>query len=152
MRNTIFGLILLLILSGCGKVNDIKITGVSDVTFRGLKQNVVLLTLNIEIDNPNTRKISITEVNFKAWLNERDFGTLSTSGVIALKPCSRSKYPVDVEIKLRTVADAFKLMGGNFEEILKRIEVEGYIKGKSFPVRKKVVVKRQPFSELAKSL
>lgn len=152
IRNLLLGFLALALLAGCGKMNDVTVKGVSDIAFRGLKQNVVLLSLSLEVDNPNNRKITITDVHFKAWMNEREFGTLSTSEKIVLPPCSRSKYPVDVEIRLRTVADAFKLMGGNFEEILKRIEVEGYIKGKSFPVRKKVVVPRQPFSDLANSL
>lgn len=151
LRITIFFIIVILSASGCTKVNDIDVRGVKDVKLRGLKQNVVLLSMNLEVDNPNTRKITITHVNFKSWLNQRELGTLEISQKIVLLPCSRGSYPVDVEIKLRTVADALRLMSGSIEELLDKIEVEGYIKGKTFPFRKTVKIERQPFRNLSGS-
>jgi len=66
--------VLVALVSGCGRFNDIFIKEVSRVQFRGLQQNVVLLNFDVEIDNPNTRKISVTQIEFKAWLNDRELG------------------------------------------------------------------------------
>jgi LEA14-like dessication related protein len=151
LRTFLF-IVVILSATGCSKVNDIEVRGVKDVRLKGLKQNVVHLSMNLEVDNPNTRRITITHVNFKSWLNQRELGTLEISQNIVLLPCSRGSYPVDVEIKLRTVADALRLMSGSIEELLNKIEVEGYIKGKTFPFRKTVRIERQPFSNLSKSL
>ncbi|MDD4383874.1 MAG: LEA type 2 family protein [Bacteroidales bacterium] len=146
-------LLLVLIFTSCGRYNDISVKGVSRVQFRGLQQNVVLLNLDVEIDNPNTRKIAVTNIEFKAWLSGRELGDFRISESIKLIPCSRETYTVPVEIKLRTVADAFKLVSsGSIETLLERIEVEGIIKAKSFPVRKTIKVARQPFRKIAASL
>jgi LEA14-like dessication related protein len=126
---------------------------VNEVKFRGLNKNVVLLSLDVEIDNPNTRKISITQIELKTWLNNREIGNFRIVETIKLIPCSRKAYIVPVEIELLTIADAFRLAtSGSIETLLDRMEVEGYIKGKSFPVKKKIEIPRQPFKNLAKSL
>lgn len=146
-------LLLGILLSSCGRYNDINIKTVNDVKFRGLQQKVVLLSFDVEIDNPNTRKISVTDIEFKAWLNDRELGTFRITETIKLVPCSRQNYIIPAEIELRTIADAFRLAtSGSFDTLLERMEIEGVIKGKSFPVRKTIKVDRQPFKNLASSL
>jgi len=143
---------ILLFLSSCGKVNDITVKGISDVKLRGIKQNVVMLNLDVEVVNPNKRKITITHIDFKAWLNNRELGDVRITEHIKLEPHSSSRYTVPVEIELRTIADAFRLATGSIDDLLDKIEVEGIIKGRSFPVRKKIMVARQPIKNLANSL
>lgn len=142
----------LLLFTSCGKVNDIRVSSIGKVQLRGIKKNVVLLNLDVEIDNPNKRRIAITKIEFKAWLKERELGVLKMTETIKLRPKTKQTYTVPVEIELRTLADAFRLATSGVDDLLDKIEVEGYIKGRSFPVRKKLVVKRQPFSSLANSL
>jgi LEA14-like dessication related protein len=142
-----------LLLSSCGKYNDININSFNGVQFRGLKQNVVLISFDVEIDNPNTRKISVTEIEFKAWLNDRELGILRVKETIKLVPCSKQSYIVPAEIELRTIADAFRIAtSGSMESLLDRIEVEGSIKAKSFPVKRTIKVSRQPFKNLSSLL
>lgn len=143
---------LAMLISSCGRVNDINVKGVSDVKLRGLKKNVVMLYLDVEVDNPNKRKITISHIEFKAWLRDRELGEFRISEPIKLIPRSQQKYTVPVEIELRTIADAFRLATSPIDDLLDNIEVEGYIKGRSFPVRKKIMVKRQPFRNLANVL
>lgn len=144
--------LLLVFFSSCGKVNDISVSSIGKVQLRGITKNVVLLNLDVEVNNPNKRKVAITKIEFKAWLKERELGVFRMSETIKLQPKSKETYTVPVEIELRTLADAFRLATGGIDDLLDKIEVEGYIKGRSFPVCKKLVVKRQPFSNLANSL
>ena len=140
-------------LTSCGNYNDINVKGVKDVKFRGLKQNVVLISFEIEIDNPNTRKISVIEIDFKAWLNNRELGSFRVTEPITLIPCSRQTYSVPAEIELRTIADAFRIASsGSLEKLLDRLEVEGKVKGKSFPVRKTIKIERQSLKDISSSL
>jgi LEA14-like dessication related protein len=141
-----------LIFSACGKVNDISVKGFSDVKLRGIKKNVVMLYIDVEVDNPNKRKITISHIEFKAWLRDRELGEFRIAEPIKLVPRTQQKYTVPVEIELRTIADAFRLATGSIDDLLDSIEVEGVIKGRSFPVRKKLTVNRQPFRNLANSL
>ncbi len=139
-------------LSGCGKMNEIRVTGLKEVSLKGISKNIVQLSVGVEIDNPNNRKITITEIMFKAWLNNRELGTLRVTDPIVIAPCSRNTYPALVELELRSVADALRLLTTPPSDILEKVEVEGYIKGRSFPLRRTVEVTRQPFSNLSKSI
>jgi LEA14-like dessication related protein len=152
-RRLLFISLSILFLSSCGKYNDISVKGMKGVKLRGLNKNQVLISIEVEIDNPNPRKITITDINLKAWLSERELGDFRITEPIKLIPCSKSIYSIPAEIELRTIADALRLASsGSIESLIEKIEVEGKIKAKSFPVRKTIRIKRQPFKGLAKSL
>ncbi|PKP39374.1 MAG: hypothetical protein CVT98_02045 [Bacteroidetes bacterium HGW-Bacteroidetes-15] len=141
------------VFSSCGRYNDISVKDFNDVKFRGLNQNTVMLSFDVEIDNPNTRKISVIDIEFKAWLNNRELGVFRITEAIKLIPCSKQSYFVPAEIELRTIADAIRIAtSGSFESLLDKIEVEGEIKAKSFPVRKTIKIERQSFKNLSSSL
>lgn len=146
-------LFVLSIMAGCGQYNEIDVRGIRDFKFRGLKQNVVLLSFEVEIDNPNTRKISVIEIDFKAWLNNRELGSFRVTEPIKLVPCSRQTYSVPAEIELRTIADAFRIASsGSIERLLDKLEVEGKVKGKSFPMRKTLKIERQSLKNISSGL
>jgi LEA14-like dessication related protein len=144
---------ILIFITGCGRYNDINVKGIKDVKLKGINQKVLMLNFDVEIDNPNTRKISVIEIDFKAWLNGRELGTFRITEPIKLTPCSRQVYSVPAEIELRTIADVFRLAtSGSMEGLLDKLEVEGKIKGKSFPVRKTIKIERQSFKSISSSL
>jgi len=139
-----------ILLSGCGKFENIAIHGMNNVKFRGIKDGRVLINLTLDIENPNNRKITISKIEFKAWLKNRELGKLRNSEKIVLQPNSRQEFQVPVEIVLRTAADIFKLTNLS-RDLLEQLTVEGYIKGRSMCISKKVKIEKQPFTELANS-
>lgn len=140
----------MILLGGCGKFEDIAVYGVKDVKFRGMKDGKILLSLILDVENPNNRKITISKIYFKAWMNNRELGKVKNSEKIVLKPNTREEYPIQIEIVLRTAADVFKLMNVK-EDIIEKLTVEGYIKGRTMCFSKKLVIEKQPFSKLADS-
>jgi LEA14-like dessication related protein len=142
--------IIAVLLSSCGKFEKIAIHGMKDFKFRGMKNGKLLISITLDIENPNNRKITISSIHFKTWLKNRELGTIKNSEKIVLAPKSRTQVEVPIEIVLRTAADAFKLMGLK-EDILDQLIIEGYIKGRAMCFSKKIVVEKQPFTELAKS-
>jgi LEA14-like dessication related protein len=113
---------ILFLFSSCGQYNDISIKGIKDVKFKGINKKVVMLSFEVEIDNPNTRKITVVEIEFKAWLNNRELGTFRIDEPIRLIPCSKHSYSIPAEIELLTVADAFLLAtSGSVEGLLDKI-------------------------------
>lgn len=139
-----------ILLSSCGKFEDIRIQGMKGMNFRGMKDGTLFLTLNLEIENPNNRQIIIKKIHFIAWLKDRELGKLVNSERIVLKPKSKEDFEVPIEIRLRTAADVFKLINIK-EKILDELTIEGYIKGCSFPVSKKLRIEKQPFTNLLKA-
>lgn len=145
----ILAFITILFISGCGKFESIAIHGMKNFKFRGMKDGCILVNVTMDIENPNNRKITISSIHFKAWLKNRELGTLKNSKKIVLKPNSREEIEVPIEIVLRTPADAFKLMTIK-EDILNQLTIEGFIKGRSMCISKKIKIEKQPFTELAK--
>lgn len=140
-------LLFTLALSSCSKFEDIQIKGVEDVKFNGMKDNKIFLTVTLDVENPNKASVNIKTLEFKAWLNNREFGTVKTTQKIKIKGNSRNGYEIPLNIQLRTAADALKLMT-NKEKLLKQMTVEGYIKGGKFPVVKKLKIAKQPLQEV----
>ncbi len=146
----ILAIVSVLLISSCGKFEDITIHGMKGVKLRGIKDGRILISLTLDIQNPNNRKITISKIHLKAWLNNRELGTLKNSSRIVLKPNSREEYQVPIEIVLRTSADIFKLMTLK-EDIINQLTIEGFIKGRVMCISKKIKIEKQPFSQLAKS-
>lgn len=142
--------IVAVLLSSCGKFEKIAIHGMKDFKFRGMKNGRLLINITLDIENPNNRKITVSSIHFKTWLKNRELGTIKNSEKIVLAPKSRTQVEVPIEIVLRTAADAFKLMGMK-EDLIEQLTIEGYIKGKAMCFSKKIVIEKQPFTELAKS-
>lgn len=140
----------MILLGGCGKFEKISIHGMKGVKFRGMKDGKILLNLNLEVENPNNKKITISKIYFKAWMNNRELGVLNSTKSIVLKAKSREEFQIPVEIVLRTAADVFKLMTIK-EDLLNQLTVEGFIKGRIFCISKKLRIEKQPFSKLVNS-
>lgn len=140
----------MLLLGGCGKFEKITIHGMKGVKFRGMKDGRILLNLNLEIENPNSKKITISKIYFKAWMNNRELGVLNSTKSTVLKAKSREEFQIPVEIVLRTAADVFKLMNIK-EDLLNQLTIEGYIKGRTLCISKKIRIEKQPFSKLVNS-
>jgi LEA14-like dessication related protein len=151
-RLTILMLIIssMMLLGGCGKFEDISIHGMKDLKLRGIKDGRILINLTLNIENPNNRKITISKIYLKAWMNKRELGVLKNSEKIVMKPNSREDYVVPVEIVLRTPADIFKFTNIS-QDIIKDLTIEGYIKGKALCISKKVNIEKQPFTKLLNS-
>lgn len=143
-----FVLILMILMVGCAtKFQDIKINGINKVEYNGLKDGVVKLNLAVGIENPNSKRVTVKEVEFKSWIKNRELGTVRVKNRIEVPPNSSQIYSIPVEVKLNSSADALKLMISG-EKILTMITVEGFVKGVSFPVVKKIKIPRQSLSNL----
>lgn len=129
--------------------NEISVDKVDGFQLRGIQKNNVHFNLDLVVDNPNTQKIKVTKIEFKAWLNDRELGDIVVTEPIKLIPCSRKTYTVPVAISLVSVADVFKLANpAGLETLTDRIEVEGKIRGVSCPIQKTIKVKRQPLKNV----
>ncbi|NVO10411.1 MAG: hypothetical protein HXX16_10660 [Bacteroidales bacterium] len=140
----------MLLLGGCGRFEKISIHGMKGVKFRGMKDGRILLNLNLEVENPNNKKITISKIYLKAWMNNRELGVLNSTKSIVLKAKSREEFQIPVEIVLRTAADVFKLMNIK-DDLLNQLTIEGFIKGRIFCISKKLKIEKQPFSKLVNS-
>lgn len=150
LRNLILFLLLGVAFASCSKFKEIDIKGVKDVKFKGMQDGVIFLNLTFDVNNPNSMNIVIKNFQFNAWLNNRELGKLVSTDKIILLADTRADYEVPVEIKLRTAADAFKLLGSG-KKLMSMITVEGYIKGGRFPIVKKIKISKQPLDSLMKS-
>ena len=131
----------MLIVGGCGKFENIVILGIKDVKFRGTKNGRILLNITLDIENPNNKKITISKIYFKAWMNNRELGKLRNPKKIALKANTREEHIVPVEIVLRTEGDIYKLTNIK-EDLINQLTVEGFIKGRVMSISKKIKIEK----------
>lgn len=143
--------LLVLLMSGCAKYENVKIHGAPELKFNGLTNSTLHLTLVLDVENPNRASFKVKALEFTAYLAGKHFGSICLDHKIRVRGRSREKYEVPLMIKLRTAADTFKLMA-NRKKLLQQLTVEGYVKGGKFPVMKKIRIEKQTVEELVKSL
>ncbi|QKG79112.1 hypothetical protein [Tenuifilum thalassicum] len=145
---TVVALFILAILSGCSSYENLNIYGVKDFKFRGIKDGVIYLNLTMDIENQNKKALLIKEMKFETWLNNRPLGKLSNGSKIKIDRNTRKDYDIPLEIRLRTPADAFKLIGKG-KNIADEITVKGFIKGGRWLMSKKINIPKQSLKNLA---
>lgn len=143
-------LLLALLLSGCGDSDTVRVHGMKGVKFVSLDSKTLCFNLTLDAENTKCGTVKLKDVNFTAWLGERELGTIKTTEKIKLKGRRRSDCVVPVQLELNTLADALKLTNLN-ERLLSQIKVEGSMRGSHMLVSKKIHVDKQPLLDLIKS-
>lgn len=148
--NLIMAIAAALLMASCGKPYDVQMHGVQDIKFVSLDKNKLRLNVVLDAENKQHAALKIKQMDFTAWLGERELGTVRCTEKIKLKGKRRTACTVPLEIELRTIADALKLTVFN-KKLLSQIQVEGHVRGSRFPVTKTFKVDKQPLLELLKS-
>ncbi|MBQ9471129.1 MAG: hypothetical protein IJU72_09300 [Bacteroidales bacterium] len=148
--NLIIAVATTLLLGSCGKPYDVQMHGVQDIKFVSLDKNKLRLNIVLDAENKQRAALKIKQIDFKAWLGDRELGTVRCTEKIKLKGKRRTACTVPLEIELRTIADALKLTVFN-QKLLSQIQIEGHVRGSRFPITKTFKVNKQPLLELLKS-
>lgn len=146
----IASILLALMLTSCGDSDTVRIHGMKGVKFVSLDRNTLCFNLTLDAENTKCGAVKLKDVDFTAWLGERELGTIKTTQKIKLKGRRRSDCEVPIELELKTIADALKLTNFN-EKLLSQIKVEGSMRGSRMLVTKKIKVDKQPLIDLIKS-
>ena len=93
-------LLFLLLLSSCGNFSKITVGEVKDFTVNGFKDNALLASVSVPVDNPTHHKITITEIDLKVYMNNQYLGKVNTIEPVVLPSKSYGNYDIDLKIRV----------------------------------------------------
>lgn len=133
--------ILIILLSGCANFKDIEVGEIENLRFKGLKDNIIEFEINVPILNPNKFGFKIKEINVKASINNYYLGRLETDDVIIIPAKSNEIHNLKLKLRIANIIQGFSVFFALFKEEKLSIDIEGYIRFKSFLINRKINVK-----------
>jgi len=91
--------------------------------------------------NPNKFGFKIKEINVKASINNYYLGRLETDDVIIIPAKSNEIHNLKLRLRIANIIQGFSVFFALFKEEKLSIDIEGYIRFKSFLINKKINVK-----------
>jgi len=153
MRKIALFLGLIFITAACTKYDDISIEDVRPGNFTLHSTSKFTLTLDIKVNNPTKRKITITDGTLEVFQQNRNLGTLSVGAPTVIAPKSNDYNQLVLN---GTIKDIMALFGIRFSadmsEMFDMFDVEGFLKVKAGVAGKKLKIDRTNFKNLLQGL
>ncbi|OFX90327.1 MAG: hypothetical protein A2W99_08275 [Bacteroidetes bacterium GWF2_33_16] len=151
----IFSLQLVLIilsLSSCSVYKSIDVGDITDVKFRGMTDNKILLDLKIPITNPNNFNLKIKSLDLDISVNGKYMGKMKNDSLIIIpkKFNGVKNFPVVIEVDniLSSAMSFYKLKNARQVDI----GLDGKIIAKSFLHKKTVKVSEKQTIDLKEKM
>ena len=137
MRHTIALILLIFLLTACGKVSDIQLTGIDDFEFKGMENNAVSFAATIGVSNPSSVGFTVSEVNLKTIVDGNFIGTLTANEKVRIKANSDSSYHMNFSLTMANILTGASSLYSLSRKKQVKVEMQGYVKARSwFTVRK----------------
>ncbi|MDR3180610.1 MAG: hypothetical protein LBT61_01610 [Prevotellaceae bacterium] len=150
MKKIVFFSLALLMASSCVKLEEINIKNarLENVSFNTMTN--ISLDLIFTVENANKKNIIIDDIELDAWLGETYLGLIESTGKTALPP----QFNGNITIPLQVSANLAGLtaIGNNFDSMLDKIEITGFIKAKAGAFTKKHKITKTTIKNLLRSL
>jgi len=141
---------LILFASSC-KVQELEFKGVNDFSVGTLKSDLIEVTINVKLNNPNNFKIKVVNAKLDLLVGGNEAGTASLEEKIIIKKRTEDSYDITI------VTDKEKLMSAALKSALTSfgsgnitIKVKGWVKGRVWGIGKKIDVEFKENVDLEK--
>ena len=126
---------------------DISIEDVRVDNFSFKSTSTILLILDVKVNNPTKKKLSITDGSMEVFLQDRNVGNLSVSSPTVIAPKSNDYNKL---VFNGTIKDFMALIGINLKDkqLLEQFDVEGFLKVKAGAAGKKFKIEKTNFKNL----
>jgi hypothetical protein len=125
-------LILILILSSCKGVEDIRLTGVSDFAFRGIENNVVTFSARVGVANPSAVGFRLTDMQVRTLVDGNFIGTISTPDHVKVKARSDSSYIMTFHLTMGNMLTGASSLYSISRKKKVNVEMQGNITARSW--------------------
>jgi LEA14-like dessication related protein len=127
-------------------IKDAKIENVSIKTMANIGLDLVLT-----IENANKKNIIIDDFELDIWLGETYLGLIESTGKTTLPPQFNGNFAIPLQVSITNLA-ALTAIGNNFDSMLDKFEVTGFVKVKAGTFTKKHKVTKTTIKNLLRSL
>jgi len=131
----------LLILSSCGKIDEVEIQGADNFKFSGFKDNHVEFEADIKVFNPSHHKIKVKEINVKLLVNDMYLGRLQNAEEFQILPFSDEYIRVPFRLRIANIFYGISTISRLYNQKNLKVEVDGFVVAKMAFYRKKLEVK-----------
>jgi LEA14-like dessication related protein len=151
MKKIILFFLVLWVASSCVKleeinIKDAKIETVSLKTMTNISCNLVLT-----VENANKKNIIIDDAELEMWLGETYLGLIESTDKTTLPPQFNGNIAIPLQVSITNLI-ALTTIGTNFDTILDKFEVTGFVKVKAGAFTKKHKVTKTTIKNLLGSL
>ncbi|MDR0738531.1 MAG: hypothetical protein LBF39_05605 [Prevotellaceae bacterium] len=151
MKKIILFSFVLLMAASCVKleeinIKDVKIENVSIKTMANIGLDLILT-----IENANKKNIIIDDFELDIWLGETYLGLIESTGKTTLPPQFNGNFTIPLQVSITNLA-ALTTIGNNFDSMLDKFEVTGFVKVKAGAFTKKHKVTKTTIKNLLRSL
>jgi LEA14-like dessication related protein len=126
------------LLISCGKLSEIKVGEVNNISVIGFEDNALKISAEIAIENPSINKITITGFDTRVYLNDQYLGKINSAEHLVIHSKSSEKYTILLNVRLSNIfGTAFAMM--NLKEGNKiNVRVEGVITARTLLIKRKI--------------
>jgi LEA14-like dessication related protein len=129
-----------LLLASCGKYSQITIGDVTKVSIKGFEDNALIVSLNLQIDNPTISRIVVKNFDTKLYINNQYLGKLTSQEPIVIQAKSNEVHELVLNVRIANFFGAalnlLNIQSG--QKVLFRIE--GDLTARSCLMRKKIEI------------
>jgi LEA14-like dessication related protein len=132
--------IMVLALTGCSTIQEIKIGDVRKVDLISINNNVLTLDLTIPIENPNAFSVKVKLSDLKVMLGANELGKVKQMDDLVISRKSTKEYTMRILVEITDVKNsfvsAFSIFSGKKPDIRFNgtIKVCSFLYGKTFKV------------------
>lgn len=142
MKNIKLFLIVLsaVLLQSC-TFDDVVVGKISGINVISASKEALEIEVNIPVKNPNNMGFTISKVNIDLAINGVEFGKVSQTKSVRVKPRSDEVYPILFQIRFKETFQGLpKLLSAVMLGKKVDIKAQGYIKARKFIFAKKFVI------------
>jgi LEA14-like dessication related protein len=122
----------------CVSFQEIKINNVSNVTLKGINNNVVTFDITASIENPNAYRIKVKPLELKVMIGDQtELGKVKSMDHLVIAKKSTKDYTISVPIEITnmlSLGSAFSMFSGKTPDLrlTGKIRANNFWYGKTF--------------------
>jgi LEA14-like dessication related protein len=122
----------------CASFQEIKINNISNVTLKGINNNVVTFDITASIENPNPYRIKVKPLELKVMLGDQmELGKVKPLDRLVIDKKSTKNYTISVPIEVSNIlslGSAFNMFSGKTPDIrlTGKVKASNCLYGKTF--------------------
>ena len=128
----------LLLLSSCGRYNEITVGEIHGITINGFEENALVVTLSVPVGNPTLHRITLTDFDTRLYMNSQYVGKITSVYPIILPPRSEIQHDLVVHVRMANfIGTAIGLMNlKKGQEV--NFRLEGTITARTILMKRKI--------------
>lgn len=144
-KTTVFNSVILILLSislySCLEYKEVEVKKIHQVGIKNFSITEVSFFVDMQIENPNNYKISITDADLDLYIKDQKFGKAILQNNIVLPKKSNETHQIVISTPLKdAVSGALPLVMGMLGKRSVLVQVKGEIRGKVKGIGKKIPV------------